>query len=416
VKRIKSGVFLALSGMFSKVFGAFIQLAIVQLIPYQDYSVFVLITRIQALLQVGSDWGVSTAILKNNCNDENEPVKNITVLIILVIVFSLPAFLAIIFYFLFSESLYSSIGNVLNLWGMFFLLIIFLFGASLQKILTNIAVCDELFKCISVSGITISLFFGIVMILSGWAFGVVGIIVTSFFYPWGYVAYFIYKKVSFEEEKSKNSLNYFKGFFKRSWRFSTLCAFSNIASQLQYSIGFFFLVNTREIAIAGLLYSVLNYMRLVPQAAIKVLFKKYFGSESLKMYSVKNNIFSVFLLSIITIGIFSVFYFIYSLLGHNLPDVYHNISSVIFVSGLMFSIWITIVPWAQMNIAEGRVHVNFLIVIVEIFINIYFLIFAVESVTAINMFYSLAISYGVGALLHIIDRILHNRYKLSIAL
>jgi len=408
VKKMRSGLFLALSDMFSKAFGGVVQLAIVQLIPYQDYSIFVLITRVQALVQVGSDWGMSTAILRHNCNDENKPITGIAVLILLVSIFSIPSLLALTAYFLFPTAFYSSVSDVLSIWIIFTLFIILLFGSSLYKILVNIAVCDELFHYISASSITIALLFGSLMMLSGFFFGVVGIIVTSFFSPWGYVAFFFYKKIGVSGVLNKSK---FKGFIKKEWGFSSLCALANIASQVQYSIGFFFLISLREIAIAGLLYSLLNYMRLVPQAVIKVVFKKYFGAGSEKMYSIKNNIISVIVLAVTTWIVFSGLYLIYYLLGHYLPEVYHDMSTVIFSAGMMFSIWITIVPWAQMNLAEGRVHINLSIVVIEIIVNMVFINFIVNDITAINMFYSLAISYGVGSLLHVIDRIYFNRNK-----
>lgn len=408
MKKIRSGLFLALSDMFSKAFGGFVQLAIVQLIPYQDYSVFVLLTRVQAMVQVGSDWGVSTAILRQNCNDKNKSITGVSALTLLVSVFSIPSVLALIIYFLFPTTFYSSVGGVLSIWIVFVFFIVFLFGSSLYKILINIAVCDELFHYISASSITIALLFGTLMVSSGFLFGVVGIIVTSFFAPWGYVAFFLYKKIGLKGKLDKREL---KKFVAKEWKFSSLCAFANIASQLQYSIGFFFLMNTREIAVAGLLYSLLNYMRLVPQAAIKVVFKKYFGAGSEKMYSIKNNVISILVLSTTTLIVFAGLYMVYYLLGHHLPEVYQDISAVIFSAGMMFSIWITIVPWAQMNLAEGRVHINLSIVIIEIIVNMIFINIVVDNITAINMFYSLSISYGVGSLLHIVDRIYYNKHK-----
>ena len=406
MRRIRSGLFLALSDMFSKIFGGIVQLAIVQLIPYQDYSIFVLFTRLQVLVQVGSDWGVSTAILRHNCNDENIPIKGVPVLASLVAIFSIPVLLALTAYFIFPTSFHDSVSNILNIWGVFFLLIVFLFGSSLYKILSNIAVCDELFSYISAASVTVSVLFGMLMILSGFLFGVIGIIIVSSLAPWGYVLFFLYKKIGSSGKFNKKQLSHF---FKKEWKFSNLCALANIASQLQYSIGFFFLMNVREIAVAGLLYSLLNYMRLIPQAAVKVIFKKYFGAGSEKMYSVKNNMISVVVLSITTLIVFLLFYCIYCYFGHYLPVVYHDMDVVIFSAGLMFTIWITIVPWAQMNLAAGRVHVNLYIVMVELLVNIVFLYFIVDDVTAINMFYSLSISYGIGALLHIIDRIIYNK-------
>ncbi len=64
-----------------------------------------------------------------------------------------------------------------------------------------------------------------------------------------------------------------------------------------------------------------------------------------------------------------------------------------------------------MNLAEGRVHINLSIVIIEIVVNMIFINVVVDNITAINMFYSLSISYGVGSLLHIVDRIYYNKRK-----
>jgi hypothetical protein len=53
------------------------------------------------------------------------------------------------------------------------------------------------------------------------------------------------------------------------------------------------------------------------------------------------------------------------------------------------------------------------VVVVELIINIIYLYFIIDNVTAIHMFYSLSISYGVGSLLHIADRVIYNRDRVK---